>query len=95
MLLTSIVDKGKREGKNTSTLCIDIKGAFDNVYRKRLLQTLKQIRLNLAVIRWTDSFLTDRLASLSFDAESEPMTPITTGIPQYSPVLPILFLLYL
>jgi ribonuclease HI len=95
MLLTSMVDQGKREGKITSTLCIDVKGAFDNVFRQRLLQTLKEMRLNPAIIRWVDSFLTDRLASLTFDAESEPMTPITTGIPQGSPVSPILFLLYL
>ena len=45
------VDQGKREGRITSTLCIDVKGAFDNVYRKRLLQTLKQMRLNPAIIR--------------------------------------------
>jgi hypothetical protein len=43
MLLMSIIDKGKREGKITSPLCIDVKGAFDNVYRQRLLQTLKQM----------------------------------------------------
>src|ERR1700710_409935 len=95
MLLTSIIDQGKREGKITSTLCIDVKGAFDNVFSKRLLQTLTHMRLNPAIIRWVDSFVTDRLASLTFDTESEPMTPITTGIPQGSPVSPILFLLYL
>jgi hypothetical protein len=81
MLLTSIIDQGKREDKITSTLCIDVKGAFDNVYRQRLLQTLKQMRLNPAITRWVNSFLTDRLASLAFDAASEPMTPILTGIP--------------
>src|SRR6201747_2497036 len=95
MLLTSTVDQGKREGKVKSTLCIDVKGAFDNVFSKRLLQTLKKMHLNPAVTRLVDSFLTNRLASLTFDAESEPMTPIMTGIPQGSPVSPILFLLYL
>src|ERR1700710_3340036 len=53
------------------------------------------MHLNPAITRCVDSFLTDRLASLTFDAESEPMTPITTGIPLGSPVSPILFLLYL
>jgi hypothetical protein len=95
MLLTTMFDQGKREGKITWTLCIDIKGAIDYLFRQRLLQTLKQMRLNPAIIRWTDSFLTDRLASLSFDAEFKLMSPITTGIPQGSPVSPILFLLYL
>src|SRR6266849_6821099 len=95
MLLTSIVDQGKKEGKTTSTLCIDVKRAFDNVFRQCLLRTLKEMRLNPAIIRWVDSFLTDRLASLTFDQDSEPMAPITMGIPQGFPVSPILFLLYL
>src|ERR1700704_2395955 len=95
MVLTSTIDQGKREGKITSTLCIDVKGAFDNVFSKRLLQTLKKMHLNPAITRWVDSFLTNRLASLTFDAESEAMTPIMTVIPQASPVSPVLFLLYL
>src|SRR3978361_578185 len=95
MLLTSTIHQGKINGKIKSTLCIDVKGAFNNVFKQPLLQTLTQMRLNPAIIRWVDSYLTDRLASLTFDAESEPMTPITTGIPQGSPVSPILFLLYL
>ena len=53
------------------------------------------MRLNPAIIRWVDCFLTDRLTSLTFDMETEPMTPIMTGIPQGFPVSPILFLLYL
>src|ERR1700710_1810829 len=53
------------------------------------------MHLNPAITRWVDSFLTNRLASLTFDAETEPMTPIKTGIPQGTPVSPILFLLYL
>src|SRR3978361_1722531 len=95
MLLTSTIDQGKRDGKITFTLCIDVKGAFDNVFKQRILQTLTQMRLNPAIIRWVNSFLTDRLANLTFDAESEPMTPIMMGIPQGSPVSPIFFLLYL
>src|ERR1700710_2473580 len=95
MLLTSTVDQGKREGKVTSTLCIDVKGAFDNVFREPLLQTLREMRLNPAITRWVDSFLTERLASLTFDAESEPMTPIMPGIPQGPPVPSIVFLIYL
>jgi hypothetical protein len=95
MLLTSTVDQGKREGKITCTLCIDVKGAFDNVFRQCLLQTLRQMRLNPAIIIWVDPFLTDQMASLTFDAQSEHMTPSTTEIPQGSPVSPILFLLYL
>lgn len=48
-----------------------------------------------AVTRWIDQFVTNRQASLSFDGNTEPMTLVTTGIPQGSPVSPIIFPLYL
>lgn len=41
-----------------------------------------------------ESFLSDRTAGLAFDGEIEEMSPVQTGIPQGSPVSPILFLLY-
>jgi hypothetical protein len=77
------------------TLCIDVKGAFDNVYNPRLLHTMRKMKLHPSLIRWEDSFLSERLASLPFDKDTEPMTPIRTGIPQGSPASPIIFLLYL
>ena len=78
-----------------STLCIDVKGAFDNVYKKRLLQTMKDMKLDQKTTRWVESFLSNRMASLSFHKDTERMSGIDTGIPQGSPVSPILFLIYI
>src|SRR5436853_5909453 len=77
------------------SLCIDVKGAFENVYKERLLQTMRKMKLDQKTVRWVESFLSDRMASLSFDKDSEKMSPIETGIPQGSPVSPMLFLIYL
>ena len=41
MYLATLIDEGNRKGKTTSTLCIDVKGAFDNVFKERLLHTMK------------------------------------------------------
>jgi hypothetical protein len=95
MFLTTKIDEANRRNKITSTLCIDVKGAFDNVYKKRLLHTMRTMKLDQKTVRWVDSFLSDRMASLSFDKDTEHMTGIDTGIPQGSPVSPILFLIYL
>jgi hypothetical protein len=95
MFLATKIDQANKKHLITSTLCIDMKGAFDKVYKPRLLHTMRKMKLHPNVIRWVDSFLSEQLASLSFDKHTEPMTPIRTGIPEGSPVLPIIFLLYL
>ena len=52
------------------------------------------MKLDQKTTRWVEIFLSERMASLSFDKDSEKMSPIGTGIPQGSPVSPILFLFY-
>ena len=94
MCLATLIDEGNRKGKTTSTLCIDIKGAFDNVFKERLLQTMRTMKLDQKTTRWVETFLSERMASLSFDKDSEKMSPMDTGIPQGSPVSPMLFLFY-
>ena len=81
MDLATLIDEGNRKGKTTSTLCIDVKGAFDNVFKERLLHTMRTIKLDLKTTRWVETFLSERMASLSFDKDSEKMSPIDTGIP--------------
>jgi len=74
---------------------LDVKGAFDNVSKERLINTMKNLGVPSNIINWTDSFTTDRHVALSFDNEKDEMKPVDTGIPQRSPISLILFLLYL
>jgi retron-type reverse transcriptase len=83
-----------RHGAVASLLQLDIKGAFDTVNHTRLLHTLQLQGFPPWVVRWVRSFLESRTASLNFDGESTPPYHITAGVPQGSPLSPILFLLY-
>ena len=47
------------------------------------------------VIRWLRSYLEDRTARLVFDGETTERRPIRAGVPQGSPLSPILFILYI
>ena len=47
------------------------------------------------LVRWTESFLTDRTVQLIIDGCKNQERKIDTGIPQGSPVSPILFLIYI
>ena len=95
LLLTNEVETNKRLGLKTTTLFLDVKGAFDHVAKNQLLSTLQQLRLPLSLIYWVQSFLTSRTLRLSFDGQTEQFTDIETGIPQGSPISPILFLIYI
>ena len=81
--------------KLLSILFFDVKGAFDHVSKTRLLDTMQRLHLHPAVIRWTDTFLSNRQIGLAFDGERENLQPVNTGIPLGSPVSPILYLIYL
>jgi hypothetical protein len=63
--------------------------------KNQLLGILKRLQLLINLISWISSFLEDRVLRLSFDGETEDFSPINTGIPQDSPVSPILFLIYI
>ncbi|KAE8215350.1 hypothetical protein CF319_g9021, partial [Tilletia indica] len=84
----------KREQRTTSALAFDVKGAFDATHGERLVHLLYRLGCPLHLVRWVQSFLTARLAAIRLDGETFPMTPLNTGIPQGSPVSPILFIIF-
>ncbi|KAJ8063422.1 hypothetical protein OCU04_008642 [Sclerotinia nivalis] len=95
ILLTTEIERNSRIKKKTSALFLDVKGAFDYVSKNRLLDICKNLNLPISLIAWISSFLEERLLKLSFDGQTEAFKPINTGIPQGSPISPILFLIYI
>ena len=78
-----------------SMLTLDIKGAFDAVLPGRLVRRLKEQGWPLPVLRWVASFTQDRTASLRLDDHSSQTFPVPAGLPQGSPISPILFMLFI
>ena len=79
----------------TGALFMDVKGAFDHVNPRRLVTRMRELSLDGDLIRWVQSFLTDRQVQLTIDNMQCPAYPINSGVPQGSPVSPILFIIYL
>ena len=73
---------------------MDVAGAFNNVHHKRLLHNLRTRPIPPCIIKWIQHFLSNRSTRLQFNvAKSEPInTP--AGIPQGSPLSPLLYMYY-
>lgn len=95
LLLQNEIETNKQSKLKTSTLFVDIRGAFDHVAKNQLLSILHELGLPTSLIAWIFTFLSNRLLRLAFDNNIEDFSEINTGIPQGSPVSPILFLIYI
>jgi hypothetical protein len=79
--------------KLSSKLLLDVKGAFDRANKKQLLNRMVQVGMAGNIVRWVDSFLSDRRVMLVIDIRTSETRDIQAGLPQGSPVLPVLFIL--
>ena len=88
------VNEALRKGKIAGMVTVDVKGAFDGVLRNRLLFRLRTQGWPENVVQWVSSFFQNRSARIRLDREVSDPFQILCGLPQGSPVSPILFLLY-
>lgn len=74
-------------------LLLDVKGAYDRVNKRQLLRRMVEIGIAGNLIRWVQSFMSDRRALLVIDGRTGETCGIQAGLPQGSPVSPVLFIL--
>jgi hypothetical protein len=82
------------EGNIAGVLLMDIKAAFPSVARGRLVHAMKGKRIDGDFIRWTESLLSDRTVEMVIEGNVLQRHPVEAGIPQGSPVSPILCAIY-
>ena len=82
------------EGYVATLLSLDVEGAFDFVSHARLLHNMRAKGVPSSLVEWTRSFLQDRMATLVIDGKAMAKRRVNTGIPQGSPVSPILYLFF-
>jgi len=81
--------------KVAGALFMDVKSAFNNVNKTHLGKRMQALGIEPDLIRWTGSFMSDRQVKLVLDGKTGEANPVDTGVPQGSPVAPILFTTYL
>ena len=93
-LLLEQIYAGWKKNKVSSLLLLDVSGAFDNVNHQRLLWNIRELGFSENLVGWIASFLTGRTGRTRFNEGLMQPFNIEAGIPQGSPLSPILWLLY-
>lgn len=74
---------------------MDVRGAFNHVCRNSLMRKMEAMGTDGDLVRWTGFFISDRRASLVVGGHQCEEAEVETGVPQGSPVSPIIFAIYL
>lgn len=77
------------------SVTLDVQGAFDATLHGRLLRRMKEVGWAPETIHWTASFLQGRSARVRYEGGVTDAINLECGLPQGSPLSPILFLLYM
>ncbi|RKL06834.1 hypothetical protein BFJ70_g16980 [Fusarium oxysporum] len=88
------IEEAFARNKVVTLVTMDIQGAFDTVMRNRLVLRLREQGWPDHLARWVESFMMERSARVRYHDTTTPLSSLQCGLPQGSPVSPILFLLY-
>ena len=75
------------------TLLIDLKKAFDTIDHRILLRKLYSYGVRGSMLKWMESYLTDRSQYVVFDGKGSETHGIKCGVPQGSILGPLLFII--
>lgn len=78
-----------------SLVSFDVQGAYNGVAKEVLIQRLRKRRIPEPLVRWTEDFCSSRKASITINGVDSAVKQIPqAGLPQGSPLSPILYLFF-
>ena len=93
--LTQAVCQAQRLSRRVGAIFLDIEKAFDRVWHNGLRHELLHMNAPALLLRWISSFLRDRTVKVRILGRTSREIAINYGVPQGSPISPLLFLLYM
>ena len=92
---TQAVCQAQRLSRRVGAIFLDIEKAFDRVWHNGLRYELLHMNAPALLLRWISSFLSDRTVKVRILGHTSREIAINYGVPQGSPISPLLFLLYM
>ena len=81
-------------GHIKGVVLMDIKAAFRSMAKGRLVHIMNLRQMDADLIQWTESFVLERTVEMVIEDNAIERHPVEAGVPQGSPVSPILFAIY-
>jgi hypothetical protein len=94
-VLMATVQKAWSRGRVAAALCMDVEAAFPSVAKDCLAKKMRAMSADECLVRWMLDFMADRKVRVVVDGQEGEEMKVTTGLPQGSPVLPVLFAIYM
>jgi len=81
--------------KQVSSLILDVKGGFDNIYHRKLIERISENdKVPEYLEHWIQNFIMTRNITLAYPGSPRRTHAVNRGIPQGSPLSPLLFVIY-
>src|SRR5438046_4042246 len=94
LILSESIHRAWKNGNVFSAIFMDVVGAFNNIHHERLVHNMRKRKIPAEITRWILSFLSNRTTRMRFNGITTDHITTPTGIPQGSPLSPILYILY-
>ena len=93
--MVTYCDREWSRGRVVGALCMDVQAAFPSVNPRCLTRQLHEQGIDEDLVRWTRDFMSERSVQMVVGGEEQQPVDATSGLPQGSPVSPLLFALYM
>jgi len=78
----------------TQLLQTDFAKAYDTVWHNGLIYKLNKVGITGTLLTWLNKFIKTRRTTVQYDTQQSPLSKQEIGLPQGSPLSPILYIIY-
>ena len=88
------INKALENREQIDSICLDFGKAFDKVDHILLLKKLRNFEITGKLLNWFNNYLSNRLQKVTVLGSTSQPLPILSGVPQWSILGPLLFLVF-